>query len=247
MRLRLAALLLAALLLPTAPGAEEAGSFTPAQRQEIVRILRDALKTDPTILRDAVLALQAHVAAHQEAATQAAIARSSQALGGLPGDPVAGNPSGSVTMVEFYDIRCPYCRRMLPEVTQLLDQDHGIRLVLKDLPVLGEASRLGARALLAAQRQGGYLKLQQVLMTGPAPTADGLRAQVEAAGLDWTRLQHDMADPAIEKKIGENLELARDLGIDGTPAFVIGGKLIPGAVELAELKDAVAAARAPSP
>jgi protein-disulfide isomerase len=250
MRRILAALPLLALLLalavPARPATPDpAETFTPAQRAEIVRLLREALKRDPSILRDAIMALQADEGLRHDSAARAAITASRQALIGDPRDAVAGNPSGDVTVVEFYDVRCPYCRRMLPVTDQLLSHDHGVRLVLKDLPILGPPSVLGARALLAAERQGGYFKLHDVLMRSPEkPTEATLRTQVEGLGLDWARLQRDMADPVIQQKIDTNLALAHALGIDGTPAFVIGDKLLPGAMELADLQQAVAGARA---
>ena len=126
----------------------------------------------------------------------------------------------------------------------LLDADHGVRLVYKELPILGPPSVLAARALLAAQKQGGYARLQQSLMTGPPQiTTDLVRTDAVADGLDWPRLQHDMADPAVQATIEANLHMARQLGIDGTPAFVIGDRLLPGAVELADLQRDVTAAR----
>jgi protein-disulfide isomerase len=238
---------IAAVLLAVAPPARADDSkpgFTPAQRAEIVQILREALKADPSILRDAVAALQADDAAVKEVAARAVIAQQGPALTRAEGDPVAGNPNGDVTVVEFYDVRCPYCRRMLPIVAQLLHTDPRIRLVYKDIPILGPASVLGARAVLAAQRQGGYQKLHDIIMAGsPNVTEESLQADAGRAGLDWARLQKDMADPDIERRLSVNLGLAHALGIEGTPAYVVGGRLLPGAVELAELQDAVAAAR----
>ncbi|MBV9757948.1 MAG: DsbA family protein [Alphaproteobacteria bacterium] len=232
-----------ALLVPLAAGAQSAppgSAFTPAQRAEIVRIVREALKADPSILRDAVDALRVEEGRRHEAATRTAISLESKDLLHDQRDAVAGNPAGSTTLVEFYDIRCPYCRHMLPVVEQVLRQDPQVRLVFKEMPVLGPASRLGARALLAAARQGAYLKLQARLMRGGAPTEDSLHADAEALGLDWARLQRDMADPAIQEKIDANLALARRLGIEGTPAFVVGSKLIAGEAEMAELQTAIA-------
>ena len=151
-----------------------------------------------------------------------------------------------MTVVEFFDVRCPYCRRMLPVLADLLARDHNLRVVYKDFPILGPGSVLGAKALLAAQKQGGYVKLKNAVMTGPAEiTPDTLRAAVAKTGLDWDRLQKDMADPAVQQRIEANLGLARKLGISGTPAYVIGGQMLPGALDLAELQDAVAAARKP--
>src|ERR1700679_1331245 len=152
--------LVAGLILPImlwAAGAP-AAEFTPAQRAEIVAIVRDALKQDPSILRDAITALQADDDAQQSVAAHAPITQLHDALI-TPADPVAGNPHGDVTIVEFFDTRCPYCRRMEPTMQKFLAQDHSVKLVYKDLPILGPASTLGSKALLAAQQQGGYEKL----------------------------------------------------------------------------------------
>jgi len=217
-----------------------ADEFTPAQRAEIVRILRDALKQDPSILRDAVGAMQADEGERQ----RAALAAAKDTLVD-PADPVAGNPSGDVTIVEFFDTRCPYCRKLEPDMADLLTRDRGIRLVYKDLPILGPASVLGSKALLAAQKQGGYEKLRDAIMAGPPQTTKAtIQDAAQRLGLDWKRLEHDMDDPAIQTRINTHLQLARSIGIEGTPALIIGGELIPGAVEGDELRSAIAKARA---
>jgi protein-disulfide isomerase len=232
------------MLPPPARAGEVPSSFTPAQRAEIVTILRQALVSDPSILRDAITALRDAEARDRETAARSAIEQLGPALTASAGDPVAGNPRGDVTVVEFYDLRCPYCRRMVPVIAELLHGDRNVRLVYKDIPILGPGSMLGARAVLAAQRQNGYARLQAVIMQGSSQiTEDSLRKAADEAGLDWARLQRDMQDPAIEARIRANLDLARKLGIDGTPAFVVGKQLIPGAVDLADLQDAVKAAR----
>ena len=216
-----------------------AGEFTPAQRAEIVQILRDALRQDPSILRDAVAAMQADEGDHQRAVLAAAKDTLID-----PADPVGGNPTGDVTVVEFFDTRCPYCRKLEPTMAELLTRDHGVRLIYKDLPILGPASVLGSKALLAAQKQGGYEKLRAAIMAGPPQTTEAIiQEAAQRLGLDWKRLRHDMDDPAIQARIDANLKLARSVGIEGTPALVIGGELIPGAVDLAELRKAVVKAR----
>lgn len=218
--------------------------FTPAQRAEIVAVVRAAMKADPSILRDAVAALQADEARAQNAAASAAIAQAGAALARSPGDPVAGNPDGDVTVVEFYDLHCPYCRRMVPVVSKLLADDPKLRLVYKDIPILGPGSTLGARAVLAAEKQGGYLRLHDAVMAGPSQiTEETLHAAADAAGLDWPRLRHDMDDPSVQQRIDANLALAHKLGIEGTPVYVVGQKMLPGAVALDQLQAAVAAAR----
>ena len=126
----------------------------------------------------------------------------------------------------------------------LLKQDPQVRLIYKDLPVLGPASVLGSKALLAAQRQGAYEKLRDALMHTDIPiTSDSLRAHAERAGLDWARLSQDMDSPEIDARIKANLRLASTLGIQGTPAIIVGDTLVPGALDLAQLQRLVASNR----
>ncbi len=240
--------LAAALLLLSAPviarAQDAAGAFTPAQRAEIVRIMREAMKQDPSILRDAVTALQADEARLQEAAARQAIGRAGPVLSRKPGDPVAGDPAGDVTLVEFYDVRCPYCRGMLATEASLLAENPKLRLVFKDIPILGPPSVLGAKAVLAAQYQGGYLKMREAVMKGPQQiTEDTLHAAAAASGLDWARLRRDMDNPDIQTRINANLKLAHDLGVEGTPAYVVGTKMFEGAISLQDLQNAVTQAR----
>ncbi len=130
-------------------------------------------------------------------------------------------------------------------MTRFLQEDRNVRLVYKDLPILGPASVIAAHALLAAQKQGGYEKLRTAVMKMPPDyTKEGILATARTLGLDDVRLAKDMDDPAITARLDANLQLARALGIDGTPALVIGDTLVPGAVELAELEKDIAAVRA---
>jgi len=235
----LCAWLLAASAQPTL-----AGEFTPAQRNEIINILREALRTDPSILTDAIEALRSSAAREKEQAQQAAIAALRAQLA-TDDDPVLGNPRGDVTVVLFFDIRCGYCRKLQPELDALLAKDKQVRLVMKDLPILGEPSVLGAKALLAAQAQGGYAKLYHALMDQAAPpTKDSIRADAKRLGLDADRLLREMESAAVKARIDAHLQIAQHLGIEGTPALVIGQRLIPGAVPVAELQHAVREARA---
>jgi protein-disulfide isomerase len=242
LRRSLLAMLACLPLLGTGPASAQVkpASFSPQQRAEIVDILRNAMKTDPTILMDAIAAMQEN----EGRAKTANVTAMSGRLAHAPGDPISGNPSGDVTIVEFSDLRCPYCRRMLPVLSDLLRQDPNIRIVHKDLPVLGPGSILGAKAVLAAQKQGGYLKLHDALMAGtPNIDMDTVQAASRKLGLDWDRLKRDMEAPDVKARIDDNLDLARQLDVRGTPAYVIGGQIAPGAIELAELQDMVATAR----
>ena len=236
--LKIMCLAMACLLAGLMGGTAQADQFTPAQRAEIVAIVRDALMQDPSILRDAINALKADEGSQQNA--QLAASRTRLEGGGA----VTGNPQGDVTIVEFFDTRCPYCRRLEPVMAKLLAQDHGVRLIYKDLPILGPPSVLGSKALLAAIRQGGYEQLRDAIMAAPPQTTKAIiKEAAEGLGLDWPRLARDMDDPAIQTQIEENLKLAQAIGVHGTPAMLIGDTLVPGAVELPDLREAVAAAR----
>lgn len=221
-----------------------ADGFTAAQRAEIVNIVRDALKRDPSILRDAVVALQSDDGEREKTASRAAVLSARDVLVN-PNDPVAGNPRGNVTIVEFFDVRCPYCRKLEPEMAAFLASDHDVRLVYKDLPILGPASVLGTKALLAARKQDAYEKMRDAVMRMPSDiTRAALETEAKKLGLDTARLMRDMDDPSIQQQIDTNLRLAQRLSIQGTPAMIVGDDLLPGAVDTAELKRAVAQARA---
>lgn len=236
----LAGLLASSAMVPAVAAAE----FTADQRAEVISILREALKQDPSILRDAIDALRADEGVREQAAAKAAVAGIRDKLVD-PADPVGGNPQGDITIVEFFDVRCGYCKRLDPVLAQALVQDRNIRRVYKDLPILGPGSVLGAKATLAAHKQNAYEKMRDALMKGsPDITMASIQTEAKRLGLDWTRMAKDMESPEVRERIDTNLGLAQALGIQGTPAMVIGGELVPGAVPLAELKRLVAAARA---
>ncbi len=232
--------LLAATILAPPAFADE---FTGTQRAEIVTILRDALKQDPSILREAVVALQSDDQEREKTAGKAALAAAGDNLV-RPADPIGGNPRGSVTVVEFFDVRCPYCRKLEPEMAAFLAEDRDVRLVYKDLPILGAASVLGSKALLAAQKQNAYEKMRTAVMRLPSEiTRSAIETEAKKLGLDSARLLRDMDDPSVQQQIDVNLRLAHQLNIQGTPAMIVGGELLPGAVDAAELKRAATDAR----
>lgn len=243
--MRIVLLCLTLLLTPPLTGLRPAAAqgFTPAQRADIVAIVREALKNDPSILRDAFVELQKDEAQGQDRAASAAIVRLDKQIHD-PADAVEGNPLGDVTIVEFYDTRCPYCRRMLPVIADLVRAEPNVKVVMKDMPILGPASVLESRALLAAQRQGGYFKLRDAVMaSSTASTVDSLRDLANRLGLDGARMIRDMDDPAIKTRLETNVALAQQIGIQGTPAMVIGTTLLAGAADVGELRQAISTAR----
>jgi protein-disulfide isomerase len=221
-----------------------AQGLTEAQRAEVLAILRRALAEDPTILRDALAAMDSADQAASAETQRRTIRAQADALLRDAADPVRGNASGAITIVEFFDARCSYCRAMHQTLEEMLRRNRDVRLVLKDMPILGPNSVLASRAMLAAQRQGKYLPLHDALMRLREEVNEAvLRREAERLGLDWPRLRREMDDPAIARKIEANLGLARALDIQGTPALVIGDIIIPGAMELAQLEAAIVAMR----
>lgn len=230
--------------LAALPAAAAAQGLSPQQRGEVLELLRQALREDPAILRDALGALEQAEAREREAAQAAALRAARPAIFEDAALPVKGNPQGRLAIAEFFDARCGYCKQLHPVMEQLLAADRDIRVVMLDLPILGPNSVLASRALLAAQRQGRYAELHDALLRlREEPTEPVLRREAERLRLDWPRLRREMDDPAVARRIQANLALAERLGIQGTPALVVGEVLVPGAVDLPALQALVTRAR----
>jgi protein-disulfide isomerase len=158
--------------------------------------------------------------------------------------PVAGNPKGDVTLVEFFDYNCPYCRKAAPIIEELARGDPNLRLVFKEFPILGPGSTFAARAALASQKQDKYLAFHNAMMAYPGSIRETSTLEVAAnVGLDVARLREDMEDPAIKQSIDRNLALAEDLRITGTPSFVAGKEIARGLADLEAMKELIAKAR----
>jgi protein-disulfide isomerase len=158
--------------------------------------------------------------------------------------PVGGNPAGDVTIVEFFDYNCSYCKRVAPTVKALIKSDPNIRVVYKEFAILGPPSVLAAKAALAAQRQGKYVPFHGALMSSGRATDSTIAALAKNLGMDYGKLLKDMKDPAISKTLQRTYRLAGLLGINGTPAFIIGNQLVPGAISADALARMVRAERA---
>ena len=223
-RIFVAALL---LVLPLAATAQEA--MTEDRVRELVR---ETILANPEILVEAIAILEERAAQDRVTASADMIAAQRQQLEQDPNAPVLANADGDVTIVEFFDYNCPYCRRAGPVVEGLIEADPGIRLVYREWPILGEGSVFAARAALAARQQGLYEEFHWALMgmSGRAEERSVLRI-AEEVGLDIDQLRADMEAPEVAEHIETSMHLADLLGITGTPSFVVGDNLIPGAVE----------------
>jgi protein-disulfide isomerase len=211
--------------------------------EQIEKVVRDYLLREPKVVFDALQELQRQEAEATAARQKAAIAANQEKLLDDPLTPVGGNPDGDVTLVEFFDYRCTYCRRVVSSLRELLDEDGDLRVVFKDMPVLGPDSVRAARAALASRKQDGYVPFHFALMASDDLSPAGIRAAAKSVGLDPDRLEADMEAPEVNAVLEANYALAQELGIEGTPAFVIGDQLIPGAVEKARLEHLIDEAR----
>ncbi len=234
-----------ALMVPLAKAAHpEQGEFPG--RAEMGEIIRDYLLKNPEVIEEAIRLLRAKRQEEERRHAEAAIARNGEALRAHPLSPVSGNAGGDVTVVEFFDYRCGFCKRALPAMTALLEQDPNVRVVWKEFPILGPVSDFAARAAMAADRQGRYYPFHLALMKEPELTERKVLEIAHKTGLDTARLQQDMEDPAIQAYLEETNALAREIGVSGTPAFVIGDTLVPGVVDAIRMKELVEAARSGS-
>jgi protein-disulfide isomerase len=228
-----------------APAASTAPSpIPPEQKEAFEKLIHSYLIEHPEVIKEAILALQAREEADKADAQAQAVTLHKDELLSDAKTPIAGNPMGDVTIVEFFDYHCPYCKAVAGPLDQLLQDDKGIRLVLKEFPILGDDSRLASRAALAAVQQGKYWDYHQALMAHRGPfDMDVLTRLATKAGLDAAKLQADMAEDKTMPLLEANRKLADALDLSATPTFVIDGQVIEGAVPLERLKELVKRAR----
>ncbi|WP_207461948.1 DsbA family protein [Azospirillum sp. SYSU D00513] len=243
-RFRPATLLLSAALAAAAPAVGAQPAMDDAQRQAIEGVVRDYLMKNPQIILEAVGALQAREKAAEAERAKESLAANRDALINDPAAPVAGNPRGDVTVVEFFDYQCGYCKAVQADVEQLIKGDGKLRFVFKEFPILGPASVVASKAALASRAQGKYLEFHNALMSQRGQLDEGVIMRLaKSVGLDTDRLKKDMESAEVTGAIAKNQQLAEELGIRGTPAFVIGDELVPGAIKLDDMKSLVATAR----
>lgn len=228
-----------AALLAVSPAAAQ--QFTEDQIKELAL---QAILENPEIVMEAVAILQKRDDEAQAAQATALLSSQRDALERDPNAPVLGNPDGDVTIVEFFDYNCPYCKRVRPEMEALLAADPDVRLVYREWPILGDGSVFAARAALAARNQGKYEEFHWAMMglQGRAEEATVLRVATDI-GLDLDQLLADMEASEVAAHIQTSMELTAALGFNGTPSFVIGDALVGGFVEFDALQTFVDSAR----
>ncbi|HBR69954.1 MAG TPA: thioredoxin [Rhodospirillaceae bacterium] len=222
---------------------QAAEEITEGQKAEIKKMIEDYLMENPQVIMKSVEEYQKLQEKGMEAAASAKVVEHQDFLVSKDA-PSAGNPDGDVTVVEFFDYNCGYCKRALSDIQELIGQDPGVRFVFHELPVLGPSSALAAQWALAAHKQGKYFEYHAALMThnGNKDEAEltGIGTQL---GLDTEKLKQDANSPEIQAMLQKGIEVSRDLGIQGTPGFVIGDRIVRGYIGPEGLKGAIAEER----
>jgi protein-disulfide isomerase len=244
-RLPFLPLAMACAILAVVPlNALAAADFSPSQREVIEKIIHDYLTRNPDVLIEALRGAEDRLNREADAKAEKVLGERRREIFDDPATPVGGNPRGDVTIVEFFDYRCPYCKQVVPALQTLLKEDGKLRFIYKEMPVLGPQSVAAAHAALAAQRQGKYEAFHNAMMATKGQMAEDTVYKVAGSvGLDVDRLKQDMAAPEIDRALKANLALADALNIRGTPGFIIGNRIVPGALDLDTLKNMVADAR----
>jgi protein-disulfide isomerase len=213
-------------------------------QEEFDRRVRDYLINHPEVIVEAVQGLQARQQRADLTEVQEALKARADEIFRDPNSPVGGNVQGDVTLVEFFDYNCPYCRKMAPLLIEAEKADPQLRIVFKEFPILGPGSEFAARATLASQRQGQYEAFHHALMAAKEKVNDeSVLTAAAQVGLDVERLKADMQDPSIQMAIDRNMALAAALRINGTPGFIVGDQILRGATELTVLQGMIAQAR----
>jgi protein-disulfide isomerase len=225
-------------------GPARAAEMPTEQRQAIEAIIHDYLLHNPDVLIEALHGAEDKLNREADAKAEIVLSDRRREIFDDPATPVGGDPKGDVTIVEFFDYRCPYCKQVLPSLQTLLKEDHKLRFLYKEMPVLGPQSVTAAHAALAAQRQGKYEAFHNAMMATKGQITDETVYKVAGSvGLDVDLLKQDMSAPDIRQALKTNLALASELNIRGTPGFIVGNHIVPGAIDLDALRNMVAEAR----
>ena len=225
------------LLTGRQPSVANGGALTKAQREEVEKIVHDYILAHPEIIPEAVNRLQARE-------VSSLVSQNRDEIETPFGSAWAGAKDGDVTLVEFFDFNCPYCRLSHPDVERLLKEDKALKVVYRDLPVLGEASREAALASLSAAEQGKYRAFYNWMFTDKQRVSTQKTIQgVRKAGLNEAKTATDMKSERLKREIDKNLRLGNALGLTGTPSYVVGNRILSGAVGYDELKKAIEEAR----
>ncbi len=207
------------------------------QRAEIGALVREYLIENPDVIVEVLGILQAREQQAQQEQQRAATAAVTENLFDANRDPFIGNEDATITVVEFFDYQCPFCKRLAPNLDKVLDGDDDVRVVFKEFPVFGEDSTLASRAALASRNQGLYHDYHVALMKNRGQLSERVVMRLaERVGLDMDQLRADMDSPEVAAALQANFQQAQRLGVRGTPSFVVDDEMIPGALDVNTLR-----------
>jgi protein-disulfide isomerase len=235
-----AAALCVASMAASAQETKPGGAFDESQTQAIREIIRDYLVKNPEILIEMQAAFEKKAESARAEAMQKRLPEFYKTLAEMKDELAPFTVGeGDITIVEFFDYNCGYCRRALPDILALMEKDKNVRTIFIEYPILSNDSLSVARVAVAAARQGKYFEVHRALMTGgPAKEETALKA-AEKLGLDMAKLRADMQSPDTAHLLAKLAQMGRELFIDGTPSFLIGDELYPGAAEAEQLQEMV--------
>ncbi len=224
---------------------ENSSATTSLTKEEIEKIIHEYIVSNPQVLIEAFDELEKRDVAEKAQQFEKNLVSAKDDLWNDGFSYVAGNPDADVTIVEFFDYNCGYCRRSLSTVLSLIEEDKNVRVIFKEWPIQGPDSVVAARASLAATKQGKFMELHQALMSSSEAITEAIVMKTAAqVGIDVVQLQKDMKAPEVDEMLSRNGNLAQSLGITGTPAFIVGDQLIPGAAPIDQFKSVIEEVRA---
>lgn len=221
---------------------DPAATFSSQQRQEIISIVRQALKDDPTLLETGIQTLMKKKEQQRASlSTQTIKEKKGLLLRQLPTDGLMGDPNAATTITEFYDPNCGYCKKMLPILIDLVKKHKDVKIILKVIPILSENSKLQSQAIIAATRQNNYVAMMRSLMTSQEDiNLNTIKSIAQKLKLNADQLVIDMKADSVTNALNGNLQLTHDLGIEGTPALIINGEhIIQGAISYDNLEQVI--------
>jgi protein-disulfide isomerase len=228
-----------------APAASSAAAFTDAQKTELEKIIRETLEKNPEIIMNAAQAYQTKQAAEADKKAAEAVVKNQDKLFNNPKDGIDGNPKGTIQIVEFFDYNCGFCKKAHEPLKELLKTEKDVKVVYKQLPILAESSRTAAKAVLAAGMQGKYVAMHDAVLDHKGAIDEAaLMSIAEKAGVNKDKMKKDMEGPDVAAQLAASIELGNEIGARGTPTFVFGDKLVPGAMSLDEMKKIIGEMRA---
>jgi len=213
------------------------------ERRSIELIIREYLLANPSVIREAIQALQLKEEKEKQQRAAESLKTLKRDIYLDPDSPSVGNAKADVPIVVFFDYNCGHCKNTLPALQGLLSQDPSLQIIYKEFPILGQTSQLASLAALAAKRQGKYSEFHNALLAASEIDTSVIKGISDSLKINYTTLQKDMSDPKLNEALNRNLRLASTLGINGTPAYIVGDQIIPGAIDSESLKRIIEAQR----